>query len=102
VERNSPTLHIEGHREEEILFHCELLVEAGLLQGQVVRGRSGERIGARLEKLTWEGSDFLDVARSETKWKKAKAQIVKTGVSWTFEIVKSVLVEISKGAFKGE
>jgi Hypothetical protein (DUF2513) len=96
VERDSPKLDIEGHTEAEILYHCELLVEAGLLQGQVVRGGSGEIVGAMIQKLTWEGHDFLDAARSDTNWKKAKDQIVKTGGSWTFEIVKSLLVEIAK------
>jgi Hypothetical protein (DUF2513). len=95
-ERDDPNLEIPGYTTEQILYHCVLLEEAGLLVGQFVRGSSGDVIGARIERLTWEGHDFLDAARNDKNWRKAKDQILKTGGSWTFEIVKSLLVEIAK------
>jgi hypothetical protein len=96
LERDDPNLEIPGYTTEQILYHCVLLEEAGLLLGQFDRGSSGDVIEAMIKRMTWEGHDFLDVARSETHWRKAKDQILKTGGSWTFEIVKSLLVEIAK------
>ena len=87
---------MKDYSEKQVLYHCELAIEAGLLEGQVFHNEQGEPFSAVIQRLTWEGHDFLDAARSETNWKKAKDQIVKTGGSWTFEIVKSLLVEIAK------
>jgi len=89
---------MKNYTEEQILYHCGLAIEAGILTGQVVHGSQGEIVAATIQKLTWEGHDFLDSARSEKNWKKAKDRIVETGGSWTFAVVKSLLVEIAKHA----
>jgi hypothetical protein len=41
--------------------------------------------------MTWAGHDFLDAARDETLWNKAKVKFVKPGASFTFELVKEWL-----------
>jgi hypothetical protein len=38
-------------------------------------------------RLTWQGHDFLDAARNDTIWSKAKEKFLKPGISWTFSIV---------------
>ena len=86
------------YSEKQVLYHCELAIEAGLLEGQVFHNEQGQPFSAVVQRLTWAGHDFLDAARSETNWKEATDQIEKAGGSWTFEIVKSLLVEIAKQA----
>ena len=87
---------MKDYSEEQVLYHCELSIEADLLEGQVFHNERGQPFSAVIQRLTWDGHDFLDSARSETNWKKATDQIEKAGGSWTFEIVKSLLVEIAK------
>lgn len=50
-------------------------------------------------KLTWEGHEFLDAAREDTRWNKAKEVAAKTG-SLTFSMLKEVLVQLSAEAWK--
>ncbi|MGO8839441.1 MAG: DUF2513 domain-containing protein [Limisphaerales bacterium] len=38
-------------------------------------------------RLTWAGHDFLDAARNDTIWNKAKDEFLKPGISWTFSIL---------------
>ncbi|WP_038162503.1 DUF2513 domain-containing protein [Verrucomicrobium sp. BvORR106] len=91
---------MSGYTEDQVLYHVELAIEAGLLQGAVVHDESGRVIGATTEKLTWEGHDFLDAARNETVWKEVQGKVSKAGGAWTFEVVKALLVEtVRRGLF---
>ena len=71
-------------------YHGALLVEAGLVQGKAV-SVGGGRKGAVITGLTWAGHDFLDAARSDTVWNKAKEKVLKPGLSWTFSMLLEVL-----------
>lgn len=50
-------------------------------------------------RLTWLGHEFLDAARDDGRWEKAKSAISKVG-GWSFEVVKHILVELAKDAIK--
>ena len=44
----------------------------------------------------WAGHDFLEAARNEDIWTKAKNRILLTGGAWTFDLLKTLLVELAK------
>jgi hypothetical protein len=96
TEKETPILDIPDHPTGEILAHFELLLEAGFLQGQVRRTGSGEILLASFGKLTWAGHDFLDAARNDGIWNKAKNRILLTGGAWTFDLLKHLLLELAK------
>ena len=83
----------EGMTAQTLTEHIELMVSRGLIEGEVFSVVDGQ---FHVRKLTWEGHDFLDAARSDTVWKKAKEQLGKVGGSASLEIVKAVLVQITK------
>ena len=64
--------------------------EAGLLVADFSLDYRGMLNGACVERLTWEGCDFLDAARDPSIWQKAQQKFL-SGVSYTFEIVKAWL-----------
>lgn len=96
TEKETPILQIPDQLEAVILAHFELLVEAGFLQGQVVRSGSGQIVAASPGRLLWAGHDFLEAARNEDIWTKAKNRILLTGGAWTFDLLKTLLVELAK------
>ena len=102
VESGEKPEAMSDYTEEQILYHCELAIEAGLLDGKVLRGGPGGVVSARLRKLTWEGHEFLDAARSETIWNQAKETVKKTGGSWTMEGLKLVLFEFVRQSLTGQ
>jgi len=81
------TLNIEGYDQNEISYHIKLLNDAGLLEAQDVStmGRDGFRWWAG--HLTWAGQDFLDAAKDDSLWKKAKETVIKPGASFTFDLL---------------
>jgi hypothetical protein len=70
--------------------HVELLIESGLVDG-APRHVSGAPMYVEIEvmvtRLTWEGHDFLSSMRDDTIWRKAKTEIIKPGLSFTFSLL---------------
>ena len=52
----------------------------------------------KAKSLTWHGHDFLDAARDDKRWEKAKSIALKKAGTVTFDILKQVLVSLIKGA----
>jgi hypothetical protein len=67
-------------------YQIALMIDAGLVQADYVSS-AGTPQSATIYRLTWAGHDFLDAARDNTIWKKAKDSILKPGISWTFSIL---------------
>ena len=84
VEEGEAPSALSSYSEEEVVYHTDLLIGAGLLKGKPVYDAAVGRVtGAFVEGMTWEGHDFLDAARNDTVWNKAKEKVVKSGLSWT-------------------
>ncbi|MGA3169662.1 MAG: DUF2513 domain-containing protein [Chthoniobacteraceae bacterium] len=88
VEQGEVPAALGSYPEEEIVYNSALMIEAGLIKGRTVYDAAvGQVTGTIMERLTWEGHDFLDAARNETVWNKAKEKVLKPGISWTFSIL---------------
>jgi hypothetical protein len=51
--------------------------------------------------LTWAGHEFLEASRDDSRWNKAKKIISEKTGSFSFEILKSILMDLMKGAISG-
>jgi len=67
-------------------YQIALMIDAGLVQADYT-SNAGVPQSAAIYRLTWAGHDFLDAARNDTIWKKAKDTFLKPGISWTFSIL---------------
>jgi hypothetical protein len=82
--------------------HVALLKEAGYLEGGIAEDSSrGVAVEANVQRLTWEGHEFLDAVRSDTVWEKTKSKIADTVGSVSLEIVKAVAVSVATTAIGG-
>jgi hypothetical protein len=85
LERAEPTLgwvelDFEGHTPLAIAEHIRLVGEAGLVEVQPASSMGSYEWHAK--RLTWEGHEFLNDARSDTVWKRAKELVAeKVGVT---------------------
>ena len=87
-------IKIEGHSDEQIAYHCALMIDAGLLEGAIVTDR-GVPTEASISRLTWIGHEFLDAAREPSRWQEAKTSIAKIGGA-SFSVLFDVLKELAK------
>ena len=62
------------------MAHLELLIDAGFIKGIV-----GEYALHKYEinRLTWDGHEFLDAARDNSVWEKAKKRVITETGAWT-------------------
>ncbi|HPC85256.1 MAG TPA: DUF2513 domain-containing protein [Smithellaceae bacterium] len=81
-------------------YHVELLLEAGLIHGEMSKtlGRHAQSFWAN--QLTWEGHEFLDAIRSDTVWNKTKSSFVKGGLSMTLDLIKGVATDVAAAYLK--
>ena len=89
-------LLVDGYSEDQIGFHIYLLGEAGLAKVVESTHIGSTSPSARPLHLTWAGYEFLEAAKDETLWGKAKAVVIKPAGGVAF----GVLVEWLKAEAK--
>jgi len=97
-EGEEPKPDLSPYTEEQILYHLDLMEEAGLVVGTIGRGGNGEVYTVSIDRLTNLGHDFLDASRSDTVWLKFKQALLKVGGG----ISMPVAVELMKTLVKKE
>jgi hypothetical protein len=93
---------LEGHEFAELALHTELLIEAGLLKGEVVYSDSlGVPVYVRIMRLTWPGHEFVAMARDEKSWQLALAACPEGADALTFELLRELLAEAVRSRLTG-
>jgi hypothetical protein len=72
--------------DERVRYHLRLLTDAGYLEeaGQTSNGTPCVR-------LTHEGQEFIEIARSEVRWREAKATVVAATGGTSLTVIRSLL-----------
>jgi hypothetical protein len=86
-------LRIEEYTEDQIGYHVTIMMEAGLVEGYDTNHLESESPTAAATRLTWEGHEFLDASRDESRWEKAKG-VAKTIGGATVGVLKGILTNI--------
>lgn len=89
-------LTVEGYAQEQIGFHFYLIGEAGLAKVVEDTNLQSQSPSAFPLNLTWAGYEFLEAAKDETLWGKAKTHLIKP----TGGIAFGILVEWLKAEAK--
>ena len=88
-------------RAAEISYHAELLLEAGLVDGQMLKPLARDPYDFFLRRLTWKGHEFLDSIRSVSVWDKTKRIFASNGIEMTVDLIKSVATEVARNSLTG-
>ena len=86
---------IDGHSTEEVSYHVMLLDDAGYIEASSLPTTDGTIW--KVQRLTWEGHEFLEAARDDTRWSRAKVMMKEKGGGMAFEVLKLLLIEMMKG-----
>lgn len=80
-------------------MHATWMREAGLIAAHIQEYSSGDTPpSVKIARLTWAGCEFVDSIRDDNLWQKAKANVLKPGMSFTFDVLKEWLkTEITQG-----
>ena len=81
-----------------LTFHLLLLLEAGFVAGFEIldeRNSSAIKPMSRI-RLTWAGHEFLDAARDDTIWQKAKSRVGAAVGTTSVAVLTQVLIFLAK------
>lgn len=92
-------LEIDGYSRAEVGYHAWLLLDAGLVQGQVTTTNDSPGPEAFISSLTWEGHEFAEAARDDGRWTKAMVVVREKGGAITLAVLTQLLTNLMKGAF---
>lgn len=88
---------LDGVDPAHFAEHAQLLVEAGLVEAQIVRSNRVPA-DAYLTRITFAGHDFVDAAKNDGLWAKVKSKVITSGSAFTFDLIKELLkAEVAKG-----
>jgi len=82
-------LGINDWDSKAVGYHLQLLHEAGLIVANFAYA-DNVVYSALIERLTWDGHEFLNAIRSDTVWAKTKSKITETVGTASIEVVKAV------------
>ncbi len=91
----NPTL--PEYTDSQIAHHIHLMWQAGLVEAADTTTNSSGGPAALLLSVSWAGHDFIDAARDDTTWNKTRTKVLSSGLSFTFDLLKEVLVAAAKG-----
>ena len=85
-------IRIPEYTTEEIVFHVELLSDAGYVE--LSRPKYLSRVCYVVQRLTMKGCDYLDSIRDERVWKDTRATVLRTVGSAPLDIIKDIAVAL--------
>jgi hypothetical protein len=86
------TPEVPGYSDDELYYHAKLAEEAGFIIANFTMS------GFTVQRLTYAGHEFLDAAREETLWKKAKQIVLNNSGTLTVEALKAALSTLMQQA----
>jgi hypothetical protein len=79
---------LASYSAEQLAYHAQLLIDANFVKGWTKRTLAqAVPTTYGIERLTWEGHEFLDAMRNATLWQRAKEEFMREGTSWTARTV---------------
>lgn len=90
---------IEGYSPEQVGYHLELAMDEGFV---FARRATDEGENFFVKRLTNAGHEFLEAAKQETLWQKAKEMVLRNAGSLTVEALKLALSHLMQSAAQGK
>ena len=87
----SSAIKLDGFTDEQIMYHCQLMSDAGLIESTPSMQRDVRYSDLIIFRLSWSGHEFVDAARNDTIWNTVNEHVKKTAISVTFDGLKSIL-----------
>jgi len=82
-----------GYDDDTVNYHKALLEDKGLIEADVHYSSRGDKPPdipdmVMINRMTWEGHDFIDAIKNEDKWNKIKGFLKQAGKDLTIETIK--------------
>jgi hypothetical protein len=89
-------ISVENYDKKIVTFHLKLLDDAGYIKASFTETGGGEFIHPQVQYITWNGYEFLDLARNNTTWEKSKKVLKEKSISVSVAILTELLKHIAR------
>lgn len=99
MEENPRQLEVEGYDKNQVKYHALLLIEAGFLDGNASDTLANTSVVpsfVSVNRLTWDGHEFLDNIRKEEVWNTIKTEFKDASILTVFSIGKQLTENYAK------
>lgn len=96
-EKLTSPMSFDGYDDAFVEEHVRLMSDAGLIDARIHALFGGRSLFA-IDRVTWNGYDYLDAVRPESIWLQVKRTARDKSISLTFEIAKALAVQLAKTA----
>ena len=83
-------LKIENYPMEQVAYHCKILHEAGLVSDYEAKYGGNHIISFDVGSITWNGHEYLDTIRQDSRWNEIKKQIISKSLPMTIDVITRV------------
>jgi Hypothetical protein (DUF2513) len=83
---------------EDIIYNLQLLMDANFLEAKPLKTGAGVK-DIHIERMTWDGAEFLSNARNESIWKETMTLVQEKGGSVAVGILTQLLSSVAKQHF---
>lgn len=94
-------LSIDGYDMETVAYHCKILFDGGMVSAYKAQNADNELAFFCVGSLTWEGHDFLDKIRDNSRWHKVKDTIAQRGLPLIVDTIKAIATAFVTAATEG-
>lgn len=96
---NASVFTSDVHGPSEVVYHFEIMDEAGLIKTDIERAAGGDIINARAISLTWAGNEFLASIADDDVWKNVKKTVAKKLIDAPIEVFSRLATAACMSAF---
>lgn len=93
------SLIIDDYTDEQISYHVYIMSKAGLVEGLDVTNSNSTSPQAIARNLTWQGHEFAEAARDDTRWNEAMKIVKEKGGTVTIGVLTQLLSALMKNSF---
>lgn len=87
---------VEGYSQDAVWYHAKLAHDAGFIEARFLPGT----FDFAVQRLTYAGTEFLELAKDDTRWNNAKEKVKSTTGTLTVDALKVVLSAMIQAALK--
>lgn len=99
VDNKSLGLDVPGYSVEEIFYHLHMIDDAGYIVMKFIPV-SGDPYMFHIDRLTYQGHEFLEASRDNDAWDHVKSIMAKGG-SFVLDVAQAILTDYLKKRYLG-
>ena len=86
---------LDGYSRKEVLFHVQILAEAGLIIANIQNAMGAPGVVCEIERMTFAGTDYYAAIQSPRVWSAVKNKLIDHSVGLSLDAIAEVARKVA-------